>query len=700
MSMRYKGARISATAATTTGGEDGSASGAWTLEQQMQAQAAGLWPLPPQPKYVEDVFSTYLYTGTGATQTINNGIDLAGKGGLIWSKSRSNASGHNLIDSARGIGNYFDGTQNPDAQNPYGIYTDNITSLNSTGYTLGAGTLGDINTSTRTYASWTFRKQPKFFDVVTWTGSNDSGTSIGQGIVPHNLGSAPGCVIIKNVTQVSTNWIVYHRSLSGGYRMLLNTTDAQTNSGSASYFSKYVSSVGWTQTNPDATNIYVGYNYQTNGNTDTIVAYLFAHDAGGFGATGTDNVISCGSYVGNGTAQRLIDVGFEPQWVLYKNASDAAEWRIIDNMRGFVQYGTDSQILYPNASSGEGTFSGLGLQPSGWLIGGSANTSSNTYIYIAIRRGPMKVPESGTEVFSPVVISSPTSTQTVTTNFPVDMTWSNEKAATSYGTFAIDRLRSNSITSNRLLQTTNGNAEGVNSWGGISFQSNTSIIDSVWNYLGGGSSTPVIYWNFRRAPGFFDEVCYTGPGTVMTVSHNLQVVPELMIVKPRSATGEWTVYSAALGATAGLYLNLSNNKYFNSSNWNDTSPTSSVFTVGANSDTNFGNRTYVAYLFASCPGVSKVGSYTGTGTTQTINCGFAAGARFVLVKRTDSTGDWYVWDSARGMVSGTDPSLLLNSTAAEVNANSIYTATTGFQIVSTAAGINASGGSYIFLAIA
>jgi len=92
--------------------------------------------------------------------------------------------------------------------------------------------------------------------------------------------------------------------------------------------------------------------------------------------------------------------------------------------------------------------------------------------------------------------------------------------------------------------------------------------------------------------------------------------------------------------------------------------------------------------------------YTGTGATQTIDCGFAGGARFVLIKRTDDVGDWYVWDSARGMVSGTDPSLLLNSTAGEVNANSVYTITTGFQIVSTASGINASGGSYIFLAIA
>jgi hypothetical protein len=108
----------------------------------------------------------------------------------------------------------------------------------------------------------------------------------------------------------------------------------------------------------------------------------------------------------------------------------------------------------------------------------------------------------------------------------------------------------------------------------------------------------------------------------------------------------------------------------------------------------------VAYLFATLAGVSKVGNYTGTGATQTINCGFTGGARFVLIKRTDNPGAWYVWDSARGMVSGTDPSLRLNSTAAEVNANSVYTITTGFQIVTTVDDINTAGGEYIFFAIA
>jgi hypothetical protein len=117
---------------------------------------------------------------------------------------------------------------------------------------------------------------------------------------------------------------------------------------------------------------------------------------------------------------------------------------------------------------------------------------------------------------------------------------------------------------------------------------------------------------------------------------------------------------------------------------------------------NASGSTYVAYLFASVSGVSKVGTYTGNGSSQTINCAFTTGARFVMIKRTDSTGDWYVWDSARGIVSGNDPYLALNSTATEVTSNdSVDPDSTGFIVNQVAASnINVNGATYIFLSIA
>ena len=174
-----------------------------------------------------------------------------------------------------------------------------------------------------------------------------------------------------------------------------------------------------------------------------------------------------------------------------------------------------------------------------------------------------------------------------------------------------------------------------------------------------------------------------------------------MIVKARGGSADWYCYHKDLGNNKDIRLDLSNASQ-SSTRWNNTSPTSSVFSVNANQDVNWSTINYVAYLFATCAGVSKVGSYTGTGTTAQINCGFTGGARFVMIKRTDDTGDWYVWDSARGIVAGNDPYLLMNSTAAEVtNTDYVDTYASGFEISSTApAGINANGGSYIYLAIA
>jgi hypothetical protein len=249
--------------------------------------------------------------------------------------------------------------------------------------------------------------------------------------------------------------------------------------------------------------------------------------------------------------------------------------------------------------------------------------------------------------------------------------WSTAAESSSFGGFASFGVTQNDIAI--------GDAGGINDSG----------------YRG-------FFYNFRRAPGFFDVVAYTGTGVARTVSHNLGVAPELMIIKCRSTGYNWATYDAFNGATKYLAISTASESRVSSAYWNDTAPSASHFTVNTNSTVNTLSATYIAYLFASCPGVSKVGSYTGSGTTKDIDCGFTNGARFVLIKRTDSTGDWYLWDTARGIVSGNDPFLLLNSTVAEVtNTDYIDPLSSGFQISSTApAAINASGGSFIYLAIA
>ena len=212
------------------------------------------------------------------------------------------------------------------------------------------------------------------------------------------------------------------------------------------------------------------------------------------------------------------------------------------------------------------------------------------------------------------------------------------------------------------------------------------------------SGETYVYEMLRRAPSFFDVVRYTGTGSALSVSHNLGVAPELIIAKKVSNTSEWVVSANVLPYTSFLFLESTAAK----ATFTMFNPvTASAFTVQPGGVADSGSN-YVAYLFATCAGVSKVGSYTGTGALLTVNCGFTSGARFVFIKRTDSTGDWYVWDSARGISSGNDPYLLLNTLGAEVTStNYVDTDTTGFKVTAAApSGLNASGGTYLFLAIA
>jgi hypothetical protein len=217
------------------------------------------------------------------------------------------------------------------------------------------------------------------------------------------------------------------------------------------------------------------------------------------------------------------------------------------------------------------------------------------------------------------------------------------------------------------------------------------------------SASTYINYLFKRAPSFFDVVCYTGTGVARTVTHNLAAVPELIIVKQRSAILAWDTYSSAITNNQYLSLNTNTGATSGSGRWNNTTPTASVFTVGTTNTVNASGGTFIAYLFATCAGVSKVGSYTGNGTTQTIDCGFdAGGARFVLIKRTDTTGSWHVYDTARGMTVLTDPYWLTNSSSAEVaTLGSVTTVSTGFALDSAIlAAINVNAGTYAFLAIA
>jgi len=641
------------------------------------AQGFGEFAQPAAPIYIEDVFSTYLYAGGTTTQTITNGIDLAGKGGMVWIKSRPSTYNHSIFDSARPSNRYLNtNTSDGESGGPTATFL-------ATGFSITANDgFGYESPFGGPYVSWTFRKQPKFYDVVTYTGNGTTQS------IAHSLGSTPGFVIIKSSTQTS-DWRCFHRSTPTGY-FYLNSSDALETISAENVYGNNSTTVA-----PTSTTITVGSSGAVNGSGQTFVAYVFAHNAGGFGTAGTDNVISCGSYTGTSAVGNDQNLGFEPQWILIKRNTAGRDWELIDNMRGWATNGIDAQ-LRPNTSGAEVNASNLiDITSTGFNFSASGatslNTSGVTYIYIAIRRGPMKVPTDPTTVFSPVAYAGAGAGTTYTTGFPVDMTFVKARNAVTV-TEAWDRLRGSSLY--LLPTTTDAEADfGSQQW------LDDRMTSIAWN-AGDGAANSVgrnfVTWNFRRAPGFFDVVCYPGPGFSTSVAHNLTVVPQMIIGKFRNSTGQWYVYHEALGDTTEIYLNAGGAN-------SPVTPWVLTSTTFAYNSLQIPGIDYVAYLFATLPGVSKVGSYSGTGSTQTIDCGFTTGARFVLIKRTNDvfgTNNWFVWDTTRGMVNGTDPRLALNNTDAEINNNWVYTTSTGFQVVTNDSQVNASGGFYIFLAIA
>ncbi len=628
---------------------------------------------------VEDVFSTYLYTGNDTSQTITNGIDLSGEGGMTWLKTRNDTHSHYLFDTERGAGYYL----NSDTTGAQAYHaTAWVTAFNSDGFDIGYSVA--INDDVNDHASWTFRKAPKFFDVVTYTGTGSATT------ISHNLGSVPGCIIVKR-TDSTENWKVYHRAIhptnnGSGYVINLNLTNARA------------ATTIWSSTEPTSTEFSISGSSTVNASGGTYVAYLFAHNDGDgeFGPNGDADIIKCGSFTTDGSGNATVNLGWEPQFVLWKISNYSADWNIYDSMRGFVASTSGGQRLRPNTSGAEGSHNQVRPSATGFDgVGVGGGGAAYNVIYIAIRRGPMAVPESATDVFQVGTVQNNTPKDvSPAPDFPVDFVLHHAAANSSAG----NKLAINRLATDLLYTNLSGGA-----YGNYSSYSPFDHMDNV--QLTGLGAANGAAWMWRRAPNYFDVVAYTGNGTAgRTVSHNLGVAPEMIWVKARTGSGrEWTVWHKDTGGNGWLRLNTTDSlitgiefRFGNNSTY--VAPTDTEFTVGSLATVNASSDNYIAYLFASLDGVSKVGSFTYSGTTLNVDCGFTTGARFVLYKRYNTTGSWLVLDTERGInASANDPVLYLNATDAEDSGyNLIEPYSAGFTI----SGNDVGNGDYIFYAIA
>lgn len=298
---------------------------------------------------VSDVFATSLYTGNSLTQTINNGIDLASEGGMVWLKQRTYDGDHTLNSS-------HNWTVNGRSNTTAGYRTTNnpINSVNTTGFIV---TNSLQNAADNEYVAWTFRQAPRFFDVVTVSHTNGAATNISLTDL-----STLGLVIAK-ITNTDGDWMTRHRSLTASNNLRLNTTAAQTTTNA------WLSVSGTTAT------------LSASAPTGSYVVYGFAHDP--------DGVIQCGSYIGNGsTTGSTVTLGWEPQYLLIKNRSATGNWIIYDNARDTANPCT--YTLKANTFDAEVTTGNdVDFNATGFQIKATAsdiNTNANTYIYMAIKK--------------------------------------------------------------------------------------------------------------------------------------------------------------------------------------------------------------------------------------------------------------------------------------------------------------------------
>jgi hypothetical protein len=418
-----------------------------------------------------------------------------------------------------------------------------------------------------------------------------------------------------------------------------------------------------------------------------------------FGDTEDQNVVKCGIYKGNSSTDFEVNLGWEPQFIMIKRTDTSANWSMFDSMRGIVSKGDDERYLFPNLTNAEYSAERLTLTSTGFIVDASAgvliNANNGDYIYVAIRRSDGYVGKpygagEGTSVFAMDTGAGTTTIPNYDSGFPVDMSLRRQFASSD------SWVLGSRLMGGKILETNDTDAE-QNAGSAWAWDSNVG-----WGEEADGATYQS--WMWKRHAGF-DVVTYEGTGAATARNHSLGKVPEMMWIKNRGTSGKnWQVYHKGMngGTNPEQYrMRLNTNDAegdYGDSSWNDTAPTSSVFTVGTHSETNGSGEDYLAMLFASVEGISKVGYYDGSDSSQTITTGFQP--RFVIIRNISITEDWFVLDTVRGWASGTDENLRLNKNDAQENSHGDLgdPTSTGFTVVGNNSAVNNAGETFIYYA--
>ena len=322
-----------------------------------------------------------------------------------------------------------------------------------------------------------------------------------------------------------------------------------------------------------------------------------------------------------------------------------------------------------------------------------------------------------TDYFNTVLFTGNGSTQSVTgVNFQPDWVWIKDRVEardhklTDVVRGVTKALRTNGTTAEETDATglTSFDTDGFTLGGGYNRNGNNI---ASWNWLADntsgssntqGSITSTVSVNTTSG---FSIVSYTGTGANATVGHGLGVAPDVIITKNRTSAGSnWVVLHKSIFNSSDtiVALNSTDASYTQgTANYQGTNPTSSVFYVGTGDNTNKSTNNIISYCFAEKKGFSKFGSYTGNGSTDGtfVYTGFKPA--FVIIKRTDSTGSWVIEDSVRSPSNSSMKVLYANLSNAEETLDPYFDLlSNGFKIRWTSTFINASGGTYIYMAFA
>ena len=642
------------------------------------------------------------------SKRIINGIDLAKHGGLVWLKNRNGTGWHFWMDTVRG----FDG------QNAYRLSSNNsngqsssnvLRCYNSDGFTLQDGDFNQNNNSD--VIAYTFRKCPGFFDIVAYTGTGNAGLEIN-----HNLAATPQWMIVKN--RASGSWAVYAQdghattgaSNSSQVGFTLNTTASGDNGDGF-----------WNNTVPTSTKFTVGNGNATNQFNAQYIAYLFA----GNGQAGSEilgkgedqGAMKMSFYNGNDSTDITINCGWEPGFVMIKSGNDNnsyANWFMIDNMRGMSNKQSDGQrYLAANEfwaendgqiiGSGSGDFvefttTGFKVRPGYRTI--SQGSPQRKYIYLAVRSPQPSIVKAKTDPNLLFALSKGAN-KSYNVNqyapFASDMAI-QKNTGSSDGDWRLSVRNLNT----RYLRTNATNHRDTYTYfefdyGGYGGKNGGSVAGGVMQYASAG----YLGYHWRRSAGSFDYIMYTGNGVSgRTENHQLGSAPEMIWIKNiQGGSGDhWRVYHIGLNGGSSpqnYHLKLDTNvaEDAHSGILNNTAPSSTQITLGNQDAVNKNDSYYLAILFGSVSGVSKLGYYNGSGSTGNAqNIGFQP--RFLIIKRRNTTGDWFVFDSQRGF----GDYMQMNTTQQNYSQTYVNVSATGFSLVSDYGDTNESGSSYVYYA--